>query len=1230
MADRKSLRRLCTLLTVLATLAGVRTASADTLTVAWDLSTTPEVTGYVVHIGTQPGTYTQTVDVGNTDRFVFTSALPGQQYCFAVKSYAGGTLSEFSNEACGVSNGYPFLDQPADQTSTVGQNVSLQLNGGDPQGQPVTYSATGLPPGLLISQTIGLVSGVPVTAGSYNVTVTVSDGALSVSRTFTWTIGAANQPPTLANPGDQTSDSGSAVILQLQGSDPEGGTLTYSASGLPPGLALTAGTGRIAGTPSTVGSYNVSVSVSDGSLSASRSFTWTIRSGNVAPVLTNPGTQTTDVSTPVSLQLQAADANGDSLTYAAAGLPTGVQLSQATGVITGTPTVAASYTVSVTVSDGILSDSETFTWNVRTVNAAPTLQNPGNQTAEEGAFVILNLQGADANGDPLTYSATGLPAGLQLTQSSGRIAGTPTAPGSYDVTASVSDGTLTASQSFTWVVRARNAAPVLTTPSDQLTNVNTAASLQVQATDANGDTLSYVAAGLPTGLTIASNTGLISGSPTLAGIYAVEVSVSDGVARVSASFTWTVQETSSSTNVSLSNPGTQRSNVGQAISLQLRSNSPGTLVFSASNLPPGLAVDGSTGVIAGTPTTPGTYTVAISVSDGTSTATQGFTWIIRGNNEAPVLTNPGAQTHQVGDAVLLQLQATDSNNDTLTYAATGLPAGLQIDAVTGRITGFPATTGSSAVTVSVSDAAATATQAFTWTIVAANTAPTLGAPGNQTSTVGEADTLQLAGADADGDTLTYSATGLPGGLQIDASTGQISGTPAAAGSYSVVAIVSDGTLSASRPFTWTVLSANTAPTLVAPGNQTGTTGQAAQLQLQGADPDGDALVYAATGLPPGLQVNAATGAIAGTPTTAGTYSVTASVTDGALSASRPFTWTIADSNVAPTLSVLAAQSTVEGDAAMLEVQASDPNGDQLSYSASGLPPGLQMSSSTGRISGTPTAPGDYAVTVVVSDGVLTAQRSFGWTIVARPVNPNDPGEPSTLLTRRTSSAVYTGTSASLRPAPGSSEPVRQYTGTTASSRTPATTTAPVTPEKQYTGTAALTRTVSEAPTVPMTTATYTGTAAMVRDLSSSETTTTTTLETSSALTRSVATSQGLTGSSAGSDAGISTDTSMTAAGSTTAGVSAPHGAPSVSIHTPVDHARFAEGATVIFSGIAQDVEDGTLSHTIVWSSSVDGRLGTGALFTRVLSTGTHIVTAQVTDSAGNVRRAQITVLIGED
>ena len=193
--------RVSCVLALISTLVCARTAAADTLTLQWDLNSEPEVTGYLVYIGTQPGVYSQTIDVQNVDRYLFTNAAPGQQYCFAVAAYADSLVSQLSAEVCGVSNDYPNLANPGSQAGRVGQSASLQLSGSDPEGSPVSYSATGLPPGLDLSAGTGAITGVPTTAGTFTVTVSASDGVLSAQEVFTWVIQSAiqNTPPTLGN-----------------------------------------------------------------------------------------------------------------------------------------------------------------------------------------------------------------------------------------------------------------------------------------------------------------------------------------------------------------------------------------------------------------------------------------------------------------------------------------------------------------------------------------------------------------------------------------------------------------------------------------------------------------------------------------------------------------------------------------------------------------------------------------------------------------------------------------------------------------------------------------------------------------------------------------------------------------------------------------------------------------------------------------------------------------------
>lgn len=197
----------------------VRTAAADNIVLAWDAETNP-VAGYIVHVGTQSGSYTQHLDVGLAITYTYPNAVAGQKYCFAVSAYSSGALEgPKSNEACGYSNAPPTLQNPGNQSSTVGQPVSLQLAGSDPASQPLTYSATGLPPGVSVMASTGFISGSGTTAGSYSVTAKASDGVLSASQSFTWTMTTASvldkTAPTVTITGPTTASTYSAGVATL-------------------------------------------------------------------------------------------------------------------------------------------------------------------------------------------------------------------------------------------------------------------------------------------------------------------------------------------------------------------------------------------------------------------------------------------------------------------------------------------------------------------------------------------------------------------------------------------------------------------------------------------------------------------------------------------------------------------------------------------------------------------------------------------------------------------------------------------------------------------------------------------------------------------------------------------------------------------------------------------------------------------------------------------------------
>ncbi len=321
-----------------------------------------------------------------------------------------------------------------------------------------------------------------------------------------------------------------------------------------------------------------------------------------------------------------------------------------------------------------------------------------------------------------------------------------------------------------------------------------------------------------------------------------------------------------------------------------------------------------------------------------------------------------------------------------------------MNAATGLISGTLtyASAGTSTVTVSVSDGTASADQTFTWTVTNVNQPPTLTDVPDRTDPENTVITIALAGADLDeGTTLTYSAAPLPAGITLNPTTGLISGTLtyASAGVHTITVSVSDGTASADQTFTWTVTNVNQPPTLTDVPDRTDPENTLVAIPLAGADPDaGTTLTYSAAPLPAGLTINPTTGVISGTLTyaSAGTSTLTVSVSDGTASVDQTFGWTVTNVNQPPTLTDVPDRTDPENTVIAIALAGADLDADTtLTYSAAPLPAGVTINPATrpDQRARSPTrARARHTVTVSVSDGTASAEQTLAWTVT----NVNQP------------------------------------------------------------------------------------------------------------------------------------------------------------------------------------------------------------------------------------------------
>ena len=167
-------------------------------------------------------------------------------------------------------------------------------------------------------------------------------------------------------------------------------------------------------------------------------------SSPTAPVINNPGSQSNGINTNVLLTVTATDANGDTLTFSATGLPLGLGITPS-GTISGTPTALGTWTVTVTVDDGNGgTDSATFTWTIAQ-NSAPQINGTPSTSVNEGQNYSFTPTAIDFDGDNLTFSIQNKPQWAQFDTASGTLSGTPTVgdSGSYvNISISVSDRNL--------------------------------------------------------------------------------------------------------------------------------------------------------------------------------------------------------------------------------------------------------------------------------------------------------------------------------------------------------------------------------------------------------------------------------------------------------------------------------------------------------------------------------------------------------------------------------------------------------------------------------------------------------------------------------------------------------------------------------------------------------------------------------------------------------------------
>ncbi len=856
---------------------------------------------------------------------------------------------------------------------------TLQATGGI---KAYTWSYTGnLPTGLTLNTSTGAITGTPTASGTFNFTAEVTDSETPTPQSVTANLSITIIPQLLIT----TSGSLPPGVVNVQYSgatlQATGGVTSYTWSwsgNVPTGLSLNASTGAITGTPTTAGTYNFTAKVTDSGnpqQTATANLSITV---NPPLAITPPTLATGVVGSAYSQTLQAT---GGILPYTwsyTGNLPPGLGLS-VSGAITGTPTTTGTFNFTAKVTDSE-TPPQSVTANLSiTVNPQLAIATNSLNSGVVGTFYSQTLQ-ATGGITPYTWSYTGsLPTGLTLNTSTGAITGTPSAPGTFNFTAKVTDSEAPAQSATANLSITINAQLAITTsgslPPGVINVAYSGATLQ-----ATGGVLPYTwswSGNTPTGLSLNASSGAITGTPTATGMFSFTAKVTDSgnpQQMATANLSITVNPPLAIMTTTLANGV-----VGTSYNQTLQATggiTPYTWSYTG-NLPTGLSLNSSTGAITGTPTAAGTFNFTAKVTDSESptqsvTANLSITIIAQ-----LVLQTSGSLPQGVINMPYsgATLQATGGVLPYTWSWSGSVPPGLSLNASNGAITGTPTAAGTFNFTAKVTDSGNPQQMATSNLTIVINGALTITTTSLQPGVINQAysQPVQATGGITP---YTWSYTGtLPTGLGLNTTTGVISGTPTVLGPFSFTVKVTDSeSPTQSATANLSIQINNSAPLSITttglPQGVVNTPYQNAMLQATGGVQPYTWSITSGS-LPTGLNLNTSSGAITGTPTVTGNFPITFKVTD----------------STQPTPETATASLPITINSALTITTTSVPNGTvNASYSATisasggitpyswsiingSLPPGLNPSNSNNNliISGTPTTTGNYTFTAQVTD-----------------------------------------------------------------------------------------------------------------------------------------------------------------------------------------------------------------------------------------------------------------------
>jgi hypothetical protein len=909
-----------------------------------------------------------------------------------VSDGAGAKASQALSILVNVVPSITTASLPAWTQNLAGYNQTLTSTGGT---GAIAWSITPgtLPAGLLLNAGTGAITGTPTGTGISNFTAVATDSTgVAATKPLSITINAV----LVVSPGTLPDWTTSRPYTQTLTASGGTGAHTWAttAGTYPPGVALNPATGVFSGTPTTPGPYSFTITATD-SLGAtgSQAYTVTINALPTISTTTAPNWTNNFLYTPLPIATTGGTAPFAFATTAGT-LPTGLALNPGTGVLSGTPTAPGTYNFTVTATDTAgASDPQAYSVIISpalsVTTASPLLPWTQGKSGYSQSLAATGGTGAQ------TWTVTGgiYPTGLTAMTTGGVIAGTPSAANTFNFTVTVTDSVgATATKGMTIVV---NAALNVTTPSplQAWTQGKSGYSQTLAASGGTGaQTWAVTGGSYPTGLAPMTAGGLIAGTPSAANTFNFTVTVTDSVgATGSAGMQIVVNPPLNVTTPSPLPPWTQ--NFAGYSQTLAASGGTGAKTWSLTGgtYPTGMNALTAGGLIAGTPSAANIFNFNVTVTD--SVGAVGSAPISITIN-APVLVTSGSTLPDGSISVPYnQVLSSSGGTGAVGWASSGvLPTGMSVSAG-GVLSGTPTNSGNFSFNVTATDSlGAFNTKGMNLFILAPLSITTATPLPNATVSTAYAGTTLAATGGRVPYTFSLLSGTLPGTITFNGGGVWSGVAPAANGLNNFVVRVTDAdgrTNDKAMSIATTGAAAGAVAIVTGAVLPGGTQGGSYSTGLTGSGGTPASYSWSQTAgtMPPGLSISAS-GVISGTPTTTigSPFSFTVQLTDG----------TTTDTKVM-SLAINSSLSFTTGSPMPGWTQ-NGPNSYNQAFSKTGgtspftwaitagnLPTGITLNTSTGVLSGIPTATGLFNFSAQVSDSAGATANSVPLSIQINPV-----------------------------------------------------------------------------------------------------------------------------------------------------------------------------------------------------------------------------------------------------